>query len=73
MHVNIVLNVLEMLNASVLDAYLLDRNAKMLHERNGIVVCAVGCSEAWHCDSHDSLTRILELVECLDANEQGKR
>ena len=72
-HVDVVLNILEMLYTGILNAYLLDCYAKMLHERDGVMVSAVGCSEARHSHTHDTSARIFELIECLDANEQGKR
>ena len=69
----VVTNVVEVLDASLLDAYLANSDAEQLHEVHGIGIGTVCCAEARHCDAHDAASVFVQSVECSDANQQGKR
>ena len=72
MNVYVVANVFEMLRHAVADAYLTNGDAKCLHERHGVVVSAVGGTEARHGDADDTTAVKTELVKGLHTHEQRK-
>ena len=72
MHIDIVVDIFKVLDASLLDTYLANGDAKRLHQTHSIGVSAVCSTKAWHGDSHDTCARHLEFVECLDTHKQSK-
>ena len=65
-------DILKMLGHSLGDADFTDGDTQALHQRDGVVVGAVSGSETWHGNTQDATAVHLQLIECLDADEQGK-
>ena len=69
----VVTYVLEVLEYGLRNVYLANGDAESLHEFQGVLVGAVGGSEARHCDAHDALSRQSQFVEGLHADQQRQR
>lgn len=72
MYVDVVADVLKVLRYALGYRYFAYGNAEALHERDSIVVSTVGSAESRHRNANNTLTVVVQLVECLDTYQQGK-
>ena len=70
---HVVPDVVEVLDASFLDAYLTNGDAEQFHEVDGVGIGAVCRAEARHSDAHNTTAILAQPIKCTDTNQQGKR
>ena len=72
-HINIVLNILKVLYASILNTNLTQRHTQMVHQVKRILVGTVRSSESRHGNTDDTRTGKLQTVEGTHRSQQCQR